>query len=232
MSPLYQVVKPIRHDELEDVGSDPVLGDGSQFAVGTAAARPVGTAFADGRKRFYYASDEDKMYRHDGAGAAWVEILAREIAASGVVTKRKTSSFGFTNTVALSTDPEFSIPVKAGEIWTLFYALRVTGPAAADVKVALAAPAGSSGFSMIVALATTAVGREADARVAHSLSFTAEHPIGTIGTANADHTGALLMAYVAAGGDGAIDFQAAQLVADLGTSYVRNGSFMLAQRKA
>lgn len=83
--PLYQVVTPIkiRHDELEDVGADPVLGDGSQFAVGAVGGRPDGTLFADARKRFFYADDEDKMYRHDGAGASWVEILKKEPATSG-----------------------------------------------------------------------------------------------------------------------------------------------------
>jgi hypothetical protein len=75
--PFSSIIRPgiRRHDELEDVGSDPILGSGNQFGQGTLAERP-----APGRAgRLYYvtgdpdAAENDKMYRD--TGSEWIAML-------------------------------------------------------------------------------------------------------------------------------------------------------------
>lgn len=79
---ITSLYKPIRHSELVDLTGDPILTGGGNFAADVLANRPA-PGKPVGEDRFFYAEDEDKLYRD--TGAAWQEIVSRASAVGEVL---------------------------------------------------------------------------------------------------------------------------------------------------
>jgi hypothetical protein len=107
--PVYPIIRPgvRRHDELEDLAIDEILRGGGNLAAGAVATRPAFGRPA-GEDRFFYATDEDKLYRD--TGGAWQEIVQRAsaIGANPIASVYRSTAQSVLNasTTAVSFDTE------------------------------------------------------------------------------------------------------------------------------